>query len=168
MSTLNLTRLYRAHIGAGPDRPERTAFVEANDSINAIYKVASLVALIDGRSQENIQDLIYNCRSAAECIKQGVSEDEQIRIFETVWIGDDAVDFVEHPLFLVSDPAPLVRKWMETQASLAAPLLVLREIVHEYDQTYDAEQHPDGRWTSAASIPVEVMQRAKHLVGGAR
>lgn len=41
---------------------------------------------------------------------------------------------------------------------------VLREIVSEYDQTYDGEIHSDGSWTSAASIPVEVMQRAQALL----
>jgi hypothetical protein len=39
---------------------------------------------------------------------------------------------------------------------------VLREIVVEYDQTYDVDI--DGMWTSAASVPVEVMERAKRLV----
>lgn len=41
---------------------------------------------------------------------------------------------------------------------------VLREIVHEYDQTYDGDQHSDGSWTSAACIPVEVMERAQALL----
>jgi hypothetical protein len=42
---------------------------------------------------------------------------------------------------------------------------VLREIVHEYDNTYDASIEPaDSRWTAAASIPVEVMERAKALL----
>lgn len=46
-----------------------------------------------------------------------------------------------------------------------APTLldVLRQIVHEYDQTYDAESD-GGTWKSAASVPAEVMQRAASLV----
>lgn len=40
---------------------------------------------------------------------------------------------------------------------------VLRQIVREYDQTYDADCE-EGIWTSAASIPVEVMQRAQALL----
>jgi hypothetical protein len=41
---------------------------------------------------------------------------------------------------------------------------VLREIVREYDQTHDGEIHSDGSWTHAASIPVEVMERAQALL----
>lgn len=40
---------------------------------------------------------------------------------------------------------------------------VLRQIVHEYDQTYDAECEV-GNWRGAACIPVEVMERAKALL----
>lgn len=40
----------------------------------------------------------------------------------------------------------------------------LRQIVHEYDQTYDGEIHGNGAWSSAASIPVDVMERAKALL----
>lgn len=41
---------------------------------------------------------------------------------------------------------------------------VLRQIVQEYDQTHDGEIHSDGSWTSAASIPIEVMERAQALL----
>lgn len=42
---------------------------------------------------------------------------------------------------------------------------VLRQIVDEYDDTYDASIEPgDSYWTAAASIPVEVMERAKALL----
>lgn len=41
---------------------------------------------------------------------------------------------------------------------------VLEEIVHEYDQTYDADGDSTGRWTGAASIPVAVMLRAQRVL----
>lgn len=41
---------------------------------------------------------------------------------------------------------------------------VLREIVYEFDQTYDGEIQCDGSWTGAASIPVHVMRRAQALL----
>lgn len=42
---------------------------------------------------------------------------------------------------------------------------VLREIVHEYEDTYDASiESGDTHWTAAANIPVEVMERAKALL----
>lgn len=43
---------------------------------------------------------------------------------------------------------------------------VLKQIVHQYDQTYSGDCE-GGYWKGAASIPVEVMERAKRLVGGA-
>ena len=41
---------------------------------------------------------------------------------------------------------------------------VLGDIVFTYHNTYDAESDSTGRWTSAASIPVEVMNRAQKLL----
>lgn len=44
-------------------------------------------------------------------------------------------------------------------------LSCLKAIVHEYDNTYDASIEPgDSHWTAAASIPVEVMQRAERVI----
>lgn len=40
---------------------------------------------------------------------------------------------------------------------------VLRQIVDEYSNTYDADCK-GGHWTAAASIPVEVMERARSLL----
>lgn len=40
---------------------------------------------------------------------------------------------------------------------------VLRAIVHEYDQTYNADCD-GGVWKSVASIPANVMKRAKELL----
>lgn len=54
---------------------------------------------------------------------------------------------------------------VRNQAALIRKLeAVLREIVHEYENTYDASIEPgDLQWHAAASIPVEVMERAKRL-----
>jgi hypothetical protein len=41
---------------------------------------------------------------------------------------------------------------------------VLREILHAYENTYDAECEPGGVWIAAASIPIDVMERAKALL----
>lgn len=40
---------------------------------------------------------------------------------------------------------------------------VLKEIVHEFDQTYDVDCD-GGHWRAPASIPAQVMERAKRLV----
>lgn len=48
-----------------------------------------------------------------------MSEDEDMRVFETGWKGNAVVNWAERPLFLTADPT-LVSKWAELQAELAA------------------------------------------------
>lgn len=50
------------------------------------------------------------------------------------------------------------------ERELSAAKSVLTEIVREFDNTYDASQDAGGRWTDAASIPVELMERAGRMV----
>lgn len=114
MSALDLTRLYRAFVSGrdGYRNPERTAFVEAASREGALRKIAAvIVALEYGSTVESVSERIYNLNRAAECIEEGLSEDHELRIFETGW--GKAITFVEHPLFLLDDPAPLCRKWAQ-------------------------------------------------------
>jgi hypothetical protein len=110
IAPLPFPRLYRAHIAADSYGTERTAFVEALSHHGAIRKIANAVAALEQRLPQTVQDRIYNCWSAAELIEDGMSEDVELRLFETGWSGDRAVSFVEEPLFLVASPA-LIRKW---------------------------------------------------------
>lgn len=64
---------------------------------------------------------------------------------------------------LRGDPiAPLLREAREKAAH--DPIEILAQILAEYDQTYDAQIHADGAWTAAASIPLQLMERAKACV----
>ena len=105
-------RLYRAHVQPARDgrAPEITVFVEAASHHAAVRKIANALAAMETRLPDAIAERIYNCYHARELIEDGVSEDVELRLFETGWSGDRAVSFVEQPLFLVAAPA-LIRKW---------------------------------------------------------
>ncbi len=98
---------------------ELTAFVRAPTSKLAIHRIATvIVSLEDGGTAESVSERIYNCVSAVECIQEGLSEDPELRIFETGWSGGKPICFVEHPLFLVRDPAALCPKWAQIPLSI--------------------------------------------------
>jgi hypothetical protein len=115
---VHFRRLYRAHITPRAHDyrgPELTAFVEASSREGAVRKIAAAIvaAMEFGSTAESVAERIYNCNSAQECIDDGLSEDVELRLFETGWSGNKAICFVEHPLFLLANPAPLCRKWAQ-------------------------------------------------------
>jgi hypothetical protein len=125
VTALNLSRVYRAHIMPRDwCTPELTAFVEAPSRESAIRKIAlGVVAALEfGNTAEGVAERIYNCLSAAECIEEGLGTDRELRLFETGWRGGKPICFVEHPLFLLSNPAPLCRKWAQIQQPIAHSL----------------------------------------------
>lgn len=110
----NFFSLYRAHVGSDDyRRPERTVFVRAGSEREALTKIAGALAAIEQRPVTEIEESLYNCRSARECVEMGVSADLELRLFEVGW-GTQTL-FVEEPIFLVDHPAAMWRKWMETQ-----------------------------------------------------
>ena len=111
MSALDLSRLYRVVVGS-PDsvHPERVAFVEATNGHSALKKVAAAIGALEYRSPATVGARLYNVQSAQECIDDGLSDDSELRVFETGWNGH-APTYVEQPLFLVSAPADLIRVW---------------------------------------------------------
>jgi hypothetical protein len=116
MSALNVSRLFRAFVSGrdGYRSPERTVFIEAASREGAVRKIAAVIAALEfGSTVEGVQERIYNCAPAAECIDEGLSTDLELRLFETGWSGGKPICFVECPLFLLDDPAPLCRKWAQ-------------------------------------------------------
>jgi hypothetical protein len=98
---------------------ELTAFVRAPTRWLAIRRIAIVIAALeDGGTAESVSERIYNCASAVECIEEGMSEDPELRIFETGWSGGKPICFVQHPIFLVRDPAALCRKWAQIPLSI--------------------------------------------------
>jgi len=113
-STIDLTRLYRAHVSAADWRgTEVTAFVEAGTHKGAIRKIAGAIAALEYRKPEEITDRIYNCSTAEELIAEGLSESHTVRLFETGWGGGCVTHFVESPLVLTANPGPLLRVWAQ-------------------------------------------------------
>ncbi len=114
-SAPDFRRLYRAHVTSYDARGiEHTAFVEAASARAAVRKIAAVVATLEfGATAESVAERIYNCYCADELIATGVSADHSLRLCETGWSGNTAICFVEHPLFLLRDPAPLCRLWAQ-------------------------------------------------------
>ena len=108
----HLRRLYRAHIEPSEWRGvERTAFVEASSHNCACKKIAAAVSALEHRQPAEVADRIYNCYSAQELVDAGVSDELELRLFETGWSGGKATHIVREPLFLLAEPSALIRKW---------------------------------------------------------
>ena len=107
-----MCNIYRAHV-----RPcarfdvERYAFVEAWSKDVARTKTAQALAIVEDRNVHQVEHEITGVVSALECIEFGVSEDLDLRLFETRWNGGAVTAFVSHPVFLLAAHATLIRKW---------------------------------------------------------
>jgi len=62
---------------------------------------------------------LRNLYSYRDLVDNGISEDEELRVFEIGSRGDIVTAWAAKPLFLTTDPT-LVGKWAELQAELAA------------------------------------------------
>ena len=107
-----MSALDRVVVGSPDSRaPERVAFVEAiYDHAAALKKVAAAIAALEYRSPSAVEERLYNIQSAQECVEQGISDDVELRVFETGWNGR-APTYVEQSLILVAAPATLIRAW---------------------------------------------------------
>ena len=111
------TSLYRVKFGLAHD--ESIVFLMA-DSRDAAQKGATdALAAIHCIAPDDVY--LYNLASFRELIDSGVSEDEDLRIFEIAWKGPNVSAWAEHPLFLTDDPT-LLGKWAELYADLAREL----------------------------------------------
>lgn len=110
---IDLSRVHRAHIEPCPNNyfPERMAYVDAMDEDSARRRVAEVVAASELIRIEDAKERVSDCRRATDLIKDGVSEDRILRLFEVARDGDRASVFVDEPLFLVRRPAALILKW---------------------------------------------------------
>lgn len=110
----SLYRLMFGHAHAGSivflmAASREAARKEATDALAAIHNIAP-------------DDVcLYNLASFRELVDRGVSEDEDLRIFEVTWEGPNVSTWAEHPLFLTDD-ATLLGKWAELYADLAREL----------------------------------------------
>jgi hypothetical protein len=119
MSTLNLSRLYRAVVE--PDdwrKPARHAFIEASNHNVAVKKLAAVIVALERCSLAALADgRIHNVYGLQELTDEGMGADVELRIFETGWNGHTPT-YVAQPLFLVDEPA-LIRLWCRCPESPA-------------------------------------------------
>jgi hypothetical protein len=111
------TSLYRAVFGNTHD--ESTVFLIAASRDEARKRATEALAVIHGMAVKDVS--LRNLASFRELTDIGVSEDEDLRIFELAWKGADVSAWAEHPMFLTDDPS-LLGKWAELYADLAREL----------------------------------------------
>ena len=108
---LDLSDLYRASLEPVDWRGSlRMVFVEASNERDARLMVAGIAAIMEHRSLAETESRVYNVKSAHQCIDHGSSTDPELRIFE---VGRSGLVFARQPIFLLREPAALIRKWAQ-------------------------------------------------------
>jgi hypothetical protein len=109
MKPAHLSSLYRVIVSPCDLRkPLRMAFVRAGSAAEAQMTVAAVVAALDHCRFGAVEVRAYGVVSAHDLIALGANADPEVRLFE---IGAQGKRLVEHPLFLLDEPAGLTRKW---------------------------------------------------------
>ncbi|WP_321797261.1 hypothetical protein [Caballeronia sp. J97] len=99
--------------------PESVAFVLA-DSREAAWRIGKTVmAVLHGVGIQTIA--LHDIRSFRELVRAGVSDDEDMRVFELAIAGGKVAQWAQTPYFLTDD-GTLLGKWAELRADLAADL----------------------------------------------
>jgi hypothetical protein len=111
------TSLYRAVFGNAHD--QRIVFLIAGSRDDARKRATIALAAIHGVATQEVS--LCKLASFRELIDIGVSEDEDLRVFEMAWKGESVSAWAEHPLFLTDDSS-LLGKWAELYADLARDL----------------------------------------------
>jgi hypothetical protein len=109
------TSLYRIVWKSGDGSVEAFALESTRESARQFFGAA--IALIAGKPAGELESSRLD--SYQDLVNNGISEDEELRVFETAWRGVTVAGWVERPLFLTTDPT-LVGKWARLQADLAA------------------------------------------------
>lgn len=111
--------LYRAMFSNAQN--DSIVFLIADSRDDARRRASGALAAIHGMPAERVW--LSNLASFRELVDIGVSEDEDLRIFELSWKDANVSAWIEHPLFLTDDPS-LLGKWAELYADLARMLAV--------------------------------------------
>jgi hypothetical protein len=107
--------LYRIIWESGEGSVQVFALESTRDAARRFFEAT--IALIAGRPGIDLE--LYNLVSYRDLVDNGVSEDEDLRVFEIGSRGNMVTVWTDKPLFLTTDPT-LVGKWAELQAELAA------------------------------------------------
>ncbi|CAN7791089.1 hypothetical protein LJR034_009118 [Caballeronia sp. LjRoot34] len=109
------TSLYRIIWESGEGSVQAFALESRRETARRFFQAA--IALIAGRPADDLE--LCNLYSFRDLVDNGVSEDEELRVFEIGSRGELVTAWVNKPLFLTTDPT-LVGKWAELQVQLAA------------------------------------------------
>lgn len=110
------TSMYRVIFGKPDCSDERVVFLMAGSRDAACRRpMAVLVVLYD---IDPLEVHLYNLASFTDLINLGVSDDEDMRVFEIGWKGTSVSAWAEHPLLLTDDTS-LLGKWAELFADIA-------------------------------------------------
>lgn len=115
------TSLYRVIFGKPNSSEERVVFVMAGSREAASKRATSVLAALFDIDPPEVY--LYNLASFVDLVDSGVSDDEDLRVFEIGWKGPTVSVWAEHPLFLTDD-ASLLGKWAELYADIAGATAV--------------------------------------------
>ncbi|MGV7242117.1 hypothetical protein [Caballeronia sp. M23-90] len=110
------TSLYRVIFGKPKSTDESVVFLMAGSREAANRRAVRTLAVLFDIPEADVY--LYNLVSFADLVGSGVSDDEDVRVFETGWKGAEVSAWVEHPLFLTDDTS-LLGKWAELYADIA-------------------------------------------------
>ncbi|WP_438396926.1 hypothetical protein [Caballeronia sp. DA-9] len=110
------TSLYRVIFGKPKSSDESVVFLLARSREAANRRAVRTLAVLFDIPEADVY--LYNLASFADLVGSGVSDDEDVRVFETGWKGAEVSAWVEHPLFLTDDTS-LIGKWAELYADIA-------------------------------------------------
>jgi hypothetical protein len=99
------TSLYRVIFGKPNSNDERIVFLMAGSREAASKRTTSVLAALFDIEPPEVY--LYNLASFVDLVDSGVSDDEDLRIFELGWKGPMVSVWAEHPLFLTDDSSLL-------------------------------------------------------------
>jgi hypothetical protein len=111
------TSLYRMMFGEA--HAENVVFLMAASREEARREAMDALAAIQCVTPDHVS--LHHVTSFRELVETGVSEDEDLRLFELAWEGPNVSAWADHPLFLTDDHS-LLGKWAELYADLAREL----------------------------------------------
>jgi hypothetical protein len=108
------SRLFRMNF----ERPVKSVAFVIADSREAAWRIGKTVmAVVHGVGIQDVE--LHTIRSFRELVRAGISEDQDLRIFEAATAGGQVEHWTHTPYFFTDDPS-LLGKWAELRADLAA------------------------------------------------
>jgi hypothetical protein len=110
------TSVYRVIFGKPDSSDERVVFLMTGSTDAASKRATAVLAALYDIVPLEVD--LYGLASFADLINSGVSDDEDMRVFEIGWKGPRVSASAEHPLFLTDDTS-ILGKWAELFADIA-------------------------------------------------